>query len=235
MYHHSTEHSWFSVSISVTCLLWPNFTLYFIFSHSFTTTMHSKVYTSLALLPFAIPQILAAPVSNPISALVATITHDVEATLNSILSNIGVSLQNNAAAHGSTWNWRDFNFPAVPWSSKQFFHSLNWPKKVNFVDWTAYKANGVNLGAWLEQEHDYDPIWWDTYAPNAADEWTWCETLGAQCGPLMEKRYASRSSQPRILTRSLLLVSTLFEFQPLMLRGSMFQDRNCTTATSKSI
>jgi hypothetical protein len=121
--------------------------------------MHSKAYASGVILSLLVPQTLTTPTSNPFSTLVATITLDVTTTLNSLLSSIGVSLQNNAAAHGSTWNWRDLNFPAVLWYSKRFSHSLNWPKKVNFVDWTTYKANGVNFGAWLEQEHEYDPIW----------------------------------------------------------------------------
>ncbi|KAE9371019.1 glycoside hydrolase family 5 protein [Stipitochalara longipes BDJ] len=38
----------------------------------------------------------------------------------------------------------------------------------------------------------YKPEVLDTYAPNATDEWTWwCQTLVAQCGPLLEKHYAS--------------------------------------------
>jgi len=32
---------------------------------------------------------------------------------------------------------------------------------------------------------------WDQYAPNALDEWTFCETLGNQCGPVLEARYTS--------------------------------------------
>ncbi|KAJ5125254.1 hypothetical protein N7448_004582 [Penicillium atrosanguineum] len=60
-----------------------------------------------------------------------------------------------------------------------------------YTDWTSFKANGVNLGGWLEQEEVFDQYWWDQYAPNATDEWTFCETLGDQCGPVLEQRYAS--------------------------------------------
>lgn len=60
-----------------------------------------------------------------------------------------------------------------------------------YTDWTTFKANGVNLGGWLEQEEVFDQYWWDQYAPNATDEWTFCETLGDQCGPVLEQRYAS--------------------------------------------
>jgi hypothetical protein len=60
-----------------------------------------------------------------------------------------------------------------------------------WTDWTKYKANGVNLGGWLEQEQVFNQYWWDQYAPDAADEWTFCETLGARCGPVLEERYAT--------------------------------------------
>ncbi|RAH80604.1 glycoside hydrolase, partial [Aspergillus japonicus CBS 114.51] len=60
-----------------------------------------------------------------------------------------------------------------------------------FTDWTKFKANGVNLGGWLEQEQVFDQVWWDSYAPNATDEWTFCKTLGSQCGPVLEERYAT--------------------------------------------
>lgn len=53
------------------------------------------------------------------------------------------------------------------------------------------QANGVNLGGWLEKEKTHDPIWWNQYAPNATDEWTFCKTLGSRCGPVLEARYAS--------------------------------------------
>lgn len=60
-----------------------------------------------------------------------------------------------------------------------------------WTDWTTFKANGVNLGGWLEQEEVFDQYWWDQYAPDAVDEWTFCETLGSQCGPVLEERYAT--------------------------------------------
>lgn len=60
-----------------------------------------------------------------------------------------------------------------------------------WTDWTKYKANGVNLGGWLEQEKVFDQYWWDQYAPEAVDEWTFCESLGSECGPVLESRYAT--------------------------------------------
>ncbi|KAL4862316.1 hypothetical protein BDV12DRAFT_46201 [Aspergillus spectabilis] len=60
-----------------------------------------------------------------------------------------------------------------------------------WTDWTKFKANGVNLGGWLEQERVFNQYWWDQHAPDAEDEWTFCETLGAQCGPVLEERYST--------------------------------------------
>ncbi|KAL4794828.1 glycoside hydrolase [Aspergillus venezuelensis] len=64
-------------------------------------------------------------------------------------------------------------------------------KPGDFTDWTTFKANGVNLGGWLEQEKVFNQYWWDQYAPDAEDEWTFCETLGSDCGPVLEERYAN--------------------------------------------
>ena len=62
-----------------------------------------------------------------------------------------------------------------------------------FVDWRAFKANGANLGGWLEKEQTHDPIWWASLvnATEVNDEWTLCETLGSECGPALEARYES--------------------------------------------
>lgn len=64
-------------------------------------------------------------------------------------------------------------------------------KPGEYTDWTSFKANGVNLGGWLEQEEVFDQDWWNQHAPNATDEWTFCETLGDECGPVLEERYAT--------------------------------------------
>jgi hypothetical protein len=41
-----------------------------------------------------------------------------------------------------------------------------------FIDWRTYKANGVNLGSWLEKERTHDPIWWvDVGGESVIDEW----------------------------------------------------------------
>lgn len=61
-----------------------------------------------------------------------------------------------------------------------------------WTDWKTYKAkNGVNLGGWLELERVFYPEWWDSVAPDAADEWTLCESLGAECSRVLENHYAT--------------------------------------------
>ncbi|KAF3391286.1 putative glucan 1,3-beta-glucosidase A [Penicillium rolfsii] len=64
-------------------------------------------------------------------------------------------------------------------------------KNTKYVDWKNFKAYGVNLGGWLVQESTIDSIWWNEYSGGAADEWGLCENLGSQCGPVLEKRYAT--------------------------------------------
>ncbi|PQE22017.1 glucan 13-beta-glucosidase precursor protein [Rutstroemia sp. NJR-2017a BBW] len=61
----------------------------------------------------------------------------------------------------------------------------------NYIDWKTFKATGVNLGGWLVQEAVIDPVFWAQYAGNATDEWGLCAHLATQCGPVLEKRYAT--------------------------------------------
>ncbi|KAJ5610814.1 hypothetical protein N7510_007533 [Penicillium lagena] len=61
----------------------------------------------------------------------------------------------------------------------------------SYVDWRTFRANGVNLGGWLEQESTIDTAWWAKYSGGASDEWGLCSHLGAQCGPVLEERYAT--------------------------------------------
>lgn len=60
-----------------------------------------------------------------------------------------------------------------------------------WTDWTKFKANGVNLGGWLELEKVFNQYWWDQYAPDADDEWNFCKSLGSRCASVMEHHYAS--------------------------------------------
>ncbi|GME52737.1 putative beta- -exoglucosidase protein [Neofusicoccum parvum] len=114
--------------------------------------------------------------------------------LTALLNKIGVSLQTNGNAHGSVSGAVTFTFPKVNLSPKRFSHPITWPKGCsgqNYMNWSTFKANGVNLGAWLEQERTHDPVWWDSHAPGTIDEWNFCATLGDQCGPVLEERYAT--------------------------------------------
>ncbi|KAJ4355201.1 hypothetical protein N0V95_003161 [Ascochyta clinopodiicola] len=61
----------------------------------------------------------------------------------------------------------------------------------SYIDWKTFKATGVNLGGWLQQEAVIDPAFWSQNCNNTADEWTCCARLGAQCGPVLERRYAT--------------------------------------------
>ncbi|KAE8148115.1 glycoside hydrolase superfamily [Aspergillus avenaceus] len=60
-----------------------------------------------------------------------------------------------------------------------------------YLDWSTYKSNGVNLGGWLCQENTIDTSWWAQNSKGAEDEWGFCVNQGSQCGPILEKRYAT--------------------------------------------
>ncbi|KAL8280492.1 hypothetical protein RQP46_007140 [Phenoliferia psychrophenolica] len=62
-------------------------------------------------------------------------------------------------------------------------------KVEKFKGWKNYKANGVNLGAWLELEKTFA----GGVIPDAYDdEWTYCEAVGkAVCSVVLEKHYAT--------------------------------------------
>lgn len=114
------------------------------------------------------------------------------------IKNLVSSLWKPSAKHGPTLNYHDkcpFTFPKVKWIWKHVSHDINWPKGINggqFINWKTFKANGVNLGGWLEKERTHDPIWWESVGGAAAgDEWTLCQTLGSKCGPIFEARYES--------------------------------------------
>lgn len=60
-----------------------------------------------------------------------------------------------------------------------------------YLDWKSFNASGINLGGWLVQESTIDTTWWGTYSGGAPDEWGLCDHLGSQCGPVLERRYAT--------------------------------------------
>lgn len=61
----------------------------------------------------------------------------------------------------------------------------------SYLDWKSFNATGINLGGWLVQESTIDTTWWATYSGGAPDEWGLCANLGTQCGPVLERRYAT--------------------------------------------
>ena len=60
-----------------------------------------------------------------------------------------------------------------------------------YLNWSNYKGNGVNLGGWLCQESTIDTTWWAENSKGAEDEWGLCANQGSQCGPILERRYAT--------------------------------------------
>ncbi|KAH0031478.1 glycoside hydrolase, partial [Aureobasidium melanogenum] len=62
-----------------------------------------------------------------------------------------------------------------------------------YTDWTTFVSNGVNLENWLEIEESNDQYFWDAHVNGTAvqDEWTFCEVLGDECGPVLEQHYST--------------------------------------------
>jgi hypothetical protein len=136
----------------------------------------------------------AAPAPGFLSSILGALTND----LNTLLSSLNIKIRTDGSNHGPTLNYHSqcpFTFPAVNPSKDRYSHDITWGKGVNggkFIDWKTFKANGANLGGWLEKERTHDPIWWESVGGvDAADEWTLCETLGSKCGPVFEERYAT--------------------------------------------
>ncbi|KAL5359422.1 glycoside hydrolase superfamily [Aspergillus floccosus] len=76
-------------------------------------------------------------------------------------------------------------------SALLLYNSCTHAIAAQYLDWRTYKANGVNLGGWLCQESTIDTTWWAQYSKGAEDEWGLCVNQGAQCGPILERRYAT--------------------------------------------
>ncbi|KAH7348892.1 putative cellulase [Rhexocercosporidium sp. MPI-PUGE-AT-0058] len=71
------------------------------------------------------------------------------------------------------------------------FRQFSHVPTTSYVNWKTFKGTGLNLGGWLAQEAVIDPIWWAKYSGGANDEWGMCANLGARCGPVLERRYAT--------------------------------------------
>ncbi|CAO1635901.1 unnamed protein product [Jaminaea pallidilutea] len=84
----------------------------------------------------------------------------------------------------SSWNWKKYGKAKGRGSSKP----IPWSTKGNSESWKTFKGNGVNLGGWMELEAGQQPQVF-ALAPGSPDEWTLCERLGDQCGPVLENHY----------------------------------------------
>ncbi|KAL4999583.1 glycoside hydrolase superfamily [Aspergillus recurvatus] len=81
--------------------------------------------------------------------------------------------------------------PALSCSHKQPETNSPHTKALQTFSWSTAKVRGANLGGWLVQEASVDTAFWNTYAPDAPDEWTLCTALGSRCASVLEHRYAT--------------------------------------------
>ena len=89
-------------------------------------------------------------VENAVTTVTSTVTSP--DSLAAAVAKLGVTLQTNAASHGSIFSCNQITFGQVDSLINKIAHSITWPKQNrNFVNWKTYKANGANFGAWLEQ------------------------------------------------------------------------------------
>lgn len=160
---------------------------------------------------------VAFPVPDLISSILGALTTTITNDLTALLKKLSATVQTNAAIkHGVALYYNQqcpFNVTPVSVSSVRHGHDIAWPagvKGASFIDWKTYKANGANLGGWLEKELTHDPIWWSQVGGDGAiDEWSLCQQLGAKCGPILEARYASFLNTTTINQLASVVVNTL--------------------------
>ncbi|GAB1728353.1 hypothetical protein NU195Hw_g1658t1 [Hortaea werneckii] len=165
-----------------------------------------RIAPAVALVALTSPAIHAAPVPSlfgdiaaalqgAVGTVVTTITSEVQALspLAQAVKKLGATLQTNANIHGSKLGCNDLAIGTIEGVEAAISHAFKWPfPNKKFIDWKTYKANGVNLGIWFEQEQNYDTQWWAENIGDFPDGWTWCGAVGFDvCGPKLEARYAS--------------------------------------------
>ena len=168
--------------------------------------------TQAAPVPGLIGDLFAGLIGD-INNVITTVTTQIKSTsaLADAVSKLGVTLQTNGNNHGSIFGCNQFSFNEVA-TIKKIIHDIIWAKQGrSFVNWTTYKANGVNLGAWLEQEQNYDVNWWAANIGSSyPDEWSWCDSVGfATCGPKLDARYNSFITKADIDQMGKLGINTL--------------------------
>jgi hypothetical protein len=128
-------------------------------SRSFTSLTFTMRFTPVIAAAIIATSTSAAPIASP--GLISSILGAVSGSLDSVLNSLGIKLLNNYSIHGPTFVWPAI--PAVNISNILHSHTISWPKGCSsnaqvFVDWTKFKANGVNLGSWLEKEQTHDNV-----------------------------------------------------------------------------
>ena len=84
------------------------------------------------------------------------------------------------------------NGPPPPPPPPNWSWNRNVDMNARFSSWSSWKARGVNLGNWLLLEKWMYPSWFEANAPNARDEWTFCQSLGkARCTSVLQQHWAS--------------------------------------------
>jgi glucan 1,3-beta-glucosidase len=113
--------------------------------------MHIHAYGLAAVIILATTQ--AAPVQE--RGLLGSILTSIVSTISSGIQIL--QLATNACSHGSVWNYHSLTAsPGSECKSTRYGHTIKWPKATSWIDWSTYKANGANLGTWLEQEWNLD-------------------------------------------------------------------------------
>jgi glucan 1,3-beta-glucosidase len=123
-------------------------------------------------------------VAAPTPGLISCVFGDITIDLNHLLNALGIRFQTNGNQHGATisyYNQCPFTIDPVPVFNKTDSHDLTLPKPSGFVNWKTFKANGANLGGWLEKEQTHDPIWWSSVGGDSApDEWILSQNLSSK-------------------------------------------------------
>lgn len=121
-----------------------------------------KMRPSTLLLAASGSAVLAAPTPSLLGDILS-LTNNVITTVTSTITNnlaqqvaqLGCTLQTNANKHGQIISSVALTVQAIEVAAKRFTQTCNWSKPgKSYINWSTYKANGVNLGAWLEIEEN---------------------------------------------------------------------------------
>jgi hypothetical protein len=75
-------------------------------------------------------------------------------------ATVSSSAYRSSTAPTSTYRSRLSSTPVASPTSSPVSSAIPSPAN-NWLNWRTFKANGANLGGWLEKERTHDPIWWD--------------------------------------------------------------------------